>query len=79
MATKAKQSWEAEKFPDDDGIDEKDREAYEFALKEEAKEHSWLDASQVKRLVKDHLSMDPEYYEDEMGGEKEDASEKEKD
>lgn len=34
-------------------------------IAEESKEHTWLTSAQIKRLVSDHLAMDPEYYEEE--------------
>ena len=35
-----------------------------FGMQEEAKEHAWLTPAQVRRLVTDHLKMDPAYYEE---------------
>lgn len=35
-----------------------------FGMQEEAKEHAWMSPSQIRRLVTDHLKMDPNYYEE---------------
>lgn len=42
-----------------------DPECLAAGIKDETKEHPWLSKSQVERLVKDHLDIDPEYYESE--------------
>lgn len=33
-----------------------------IGIAEESKEHKWMDKETVKKLVSDHLAIDPEYY-----------------
>jgi hypothetical protein len=44
-------------------------------LQEESSEHPWLSPAQARRLVMDHLKIDPNYYGDEEEDESEDKGE----
>jgi hypothetical protein len=44
--------------------DEDKMEGEEKGMKEESKEHPEFSKDVIKKLVRDHLKMDPEYYED---------------
>ncbi len=42
-----------------------EKDMVKIGLEEEKKEHPWMSPENLKKLVDDHINIDPEYYEDE--------------